>query len=219
MQTRVPLGRGLPRALPAKDRAGGDVWVCSSLQAQGKVEAVGHVGRSFWSCLFSAAGPGNPPRAVAAGRAVSARRGVPGVGGGSLAPLADLPGGLGCRVQSAASSGWGGFWVRAAARGDTGAQSGAGWSEAGLPAVVSARRHARGHGVSACLGGEGPSGCGGPGWGVSPQEPQMAPVSSSTQHSGKEGRAWGARSCWQGLFSKPWGAPTPSTAWPGRGAG
>lgn len=30
----------------------------------------------------------------------------------------------------------------------------------------------------------------------------------STQRSGKEGRGWGPRSCWQGLFSKPWGGPS-----------
>lgn len=36
----------------------------------------------------------------------------------------------------------------------------------------------------------------------------MEPVSSSTQCSGKEGRGWGERSCWQGLFSKPWGGPS-----------
>lgn len=36
----------------------------------------------------------------------------------------------------------------------------------------------------------------------------MEPVSSSIQRSGKEGRGWGARSCWQGLFSKPLGSPS-----------
>ena len=48
----------------------------------------------------------------------------------------------------------------------------------------------------------------------------MEPVSSSTQCSGKEGRGWGERSCWQGLFSKPWGGSelpwSPHPPWLGR---
>lgn len=70
MQTRVPSGRGLPRALPAKNRAGGGVWVCSSLQAQGRAEgAVSHVGAVSGATCFQlreaqvrAEGPGDPPR-------------------------------------------------------------------------------------------------------------------------------------------------------------
>ena len=98
-----------------------------------------------------AEGPGDPPRAVAARRAVSAQRDVPGHrGGGSLADLAaaDLPVGLGCRVQSVSSSGWGGLWIRVATRGAAGAQRGQAGPRSGLPAAVSACGRVRGPGVS-----------------------------------------------------------------------
>lgn len=155
-----------------------------------------------------------------------------GVGRPGSPDSADLPVGLGCRVQSVASLGWGGFWVRAAARGAAGAL-GASCPEAEL---ASSGQHAVG--MSTGLGSvllalaEG-----GVSWrrgsqclrgslvgGISPQELQMEPVSSSIQRSGKEGRGWGARNCWQGLFSKPLGGqatpvPTPSTALLGKGAG
>lgn len=126
-----------------------------------------------------AEGPGDPPRAVAARRAVSAQRDVPGhAGGGSLADLAaaDLPVGLGCRIQSVSGSGWGGLWIRAAARGAAGAQRGSGWSEvwaASSGQCLWACLQAWGQRCwllqrVVCLGGEGPSACGGPGWGISP---------------------------------------------------
>lgn len=240
-QTRVPSGRGLPRALPAW--AGGGVWVCSSLQAQGRAEgAVSHVGRSFWSHLFSAMrGPSSGRRAWRSSKGRGSREGcvcpaglAGGGGGGSLAPLAvaDVPVGLGCRVQSVASLGWGGFWVQAAARGAVGAQSGAGWSEGW---AASSGQHPRACPWAwgqlcwllqrvVCLGGEGPNACGGPGWGISPREPQMELVSRALSAQGRRAGAGVQGAAGRAFSPNPGGAraapvPTPSTALLGRGAG
>lgn len=237
MQTHVPSGRGLPGPSPPRTGLGavsGFALLCRPKGAEGlsavKWQFLEPLVFSYERPKFRAEGPGDPP---GAGGCVCPVGRAGGGGGGSLAPLAaaDLPvGGAGCRVQSGqlgVGRVLGSGRLREGPQELRGARLVRGL---GCQQVVSARGHVHGPGVSAagscrgwCVLEERSQCLRGSGWGISPQEPPDG--TSFQQHSAlrEGGQGWGARSCWQGLFSKPLGSPShrcpPSTALLGKGAG